>query len=398
MLHAVLRRSPTSRWRRFQEMTRRITRSFKAANCQVAALLGLVACSSKSNPPTATLLASADIGPGGGTVQSDGGVRVDVPPGAVGQVTTLTISQLSNEPAPADTAALSAAYVLGPEGATFDKTLQVTVPFDASRMPAGASSATGGVLLFRASSNGTDWVSMGGQVTNSTIMASTPGLSKWQAGWYSYDCSFSVPSGPISPGDACYLKDPALHGVDCDPRADAFSVPDVAVWAKSCSCTNGNPPAGPYQTWLCYAPHMAWIYKNYCGLSCAMANGADGGSDAGGCSSGCNPVGTWSVSAAAHLISGSGTCGSGQSSVQIASAGPSSLTYGYVAGGCDCGCNFPVSFDPASCSAAGTETVSCDGGTVSASLNLQFCGNSFTGTEQVSSGGLTCGATLNGSR
>src|SRR5262245_9925015 len=70
-----------------------------------------------------------EIGPEGGTLEGYG-MRVDVPPGALAQVTELTLEALDGA---APTAALSPLYRFGPDGLDFALPIhaEVTVPEDA---------------------------------------------------------------------------------------------------------------------------------------------------------------------------------------------------------------------------------------------------------------------------
>lgn len=112
----------------------------------VAAVLGLAGCSSSNGsgggagpappppPPAAT-----GIGPAGGTVTGSNGATMVVPAGALSQTVNLQITEIaaSSASVPAGVQPASAIYALTPHGTTFAAPVTVTVPFDASRVPAG---------------------------------------------------------------------------------------------------------------------------------------------------------------------------------------------------------------------------------------------------------------------
>src|SRR5438132_1355067 len=56
--------------------------------------------------------ATAMIGPAGGTLKTDGGVVVDIPPGALASTTTITATQMKSAPK----GAVGPVYELGPDG------------------------------------------------------------------------------------------------------------------------------------------------------------------------------------------------------------------------------------------------------------------------------------------
>ena len=91
-------------------------------------------------PPSVPTLV---VGPQGGTLTGEGGAQVVVPPGALAQETTLTIS-LSGTGAPAlpgDTTRFGPVITLTPHGTQFKVPVLVTVPFDPALVPAGTAPA-----------------------------------------------------------------------------------------------------------------------------------------------------------------------------------------------------------------------------------------------------------------
>src|ERR1700733_3358350 len=109
--------------------------------------LGLPSCtdSSTSNPvpqppPVNSVSVDGVIGPEGGTVAHPTGARIVVPAGALAAPAHLTLAGIA---APQSEVlggtALGQGFAAGPEGQVFLKPVDVIVPFDPTRLPAGAS-------------------------------------------------------------------------------------------------------------------------------------------------------------------------------------------------------------------------------------------------------------------
>lgn len=105
-------------------------------------LLGALgpACS-PTPPPVAVPLASAQIGPGGGWVETPDGIRVDVPPGALTRAVTVTITDAPNTSVDVGATRVGRAVVLGPSALLFVKPVWVTLVVDPSLLGPGQSAS-----------------------------------------------------------------------------------------------------------------------------------------------------------------------------------------------------------------------------------------------------------------
>lgn len=107
----------------------------------VTALSALVHCSSDriiavSGPPIIVdrTPTSDLIGPAGGTVRHPSGASIVVPPGALAELTRITLEGV----APNTSNVLGQAFEAGPEGQRFLKPVEVILPFDPKLVPAGS--------------------------------------------------------------------------------------------------------------------------------------------------------------------------------------------------------------------------------------------------------------------
>ena len=98
------------------------------------------ACSS-TPAPTAVPLASAQIGPEGGYVETAEGIRVDVPPGALTRAVTITITDAPNASVDVGAVRVGRAVVLQPSALLFVKPVWVTLVVDPSLLGPGQSAS-----------------------------------------------------------------------------------------------------------------------------------------------------------------------------------------------------------------------------------------------------------------
>lgn len=108
----------------------------------IIALMGILffqlSCANDSNSPTA--LPDTTIGPAGGTVSSDGGVSVLIPPGALSEDTEISVTTLANN---ATLPGSMASYLLEcsgggvflPHGTIFAKPVTITMPLETALDP-----------------------------------------------------------------------------------------------------------------------------------------------------------------------------------------------------------------------------------------------------------------------
>ena len=133
----------------------------------VIVLLGLTNCTDHAHPnpapagPPPVDTASVDglIGPEGGTLTHPAGAEIVVPPGALAAPIRLTLSGVA-PPSAAELggAVLGQGFEAGPEGQAFLKPVQVILPFDPTRIPAGSD--VGGVQMRMAPHGSTSFAAL----------------------------------------------------------------------------------------------------------------------------------------------------------------------------------------------------------------------------------------------
>jgi hypothetical protein len=145
-------------------------------------LFTLAACSSPAGggPDSGASTVQKVIGASGGTV-TNGDTSVTIPAGALSADTTVTVTSTPDAAPPSDATPVGAPYTFGPEGQQFAQPVTVTLPFDASRLPAGAHPSD--VVLFTAPAGTTNFVSLGGMLVDSShVSAQTTHFSVIVAG------------------------------------------------------------------------------------------------------------------------------------------------------------------------------------------------------------------------
>lgn len=108
-----------------------------------------------SSPATTTITATgslspaATIGASGGAVGLPDGSGVLIPPGALPSATLIGIGEIppSNGTLPPHAVPVSAVYRLSPSGQSFDKPVQIIIPYDANLLPKGYDE--GAISMFR---------------------------------------------------------------------------------------------------------------------------------------------------------------------------------------------------------------------------------------------------------
>jgi hypothetical protein len=119
------------------------------------AVVAAVACSnsSKTDAPAAGPVARQSVGASGGSVAAADGTTLQIPPGALGADTPITLTPLAEAPAASGAATVGTAYLLGPEGTQFSKPVTVHLAFDQAKLPAGTTASDVVVLTAPAGSN-----------------------------------------------------------------------------------------------------------------------------------------------------------------------------------------------------------------------------------------------------
>lgn len=138
-----------------------------------------------SDPATVKVIATGElsdsmvIGPSGGAVGLSGGASILVPPGALDSSTLISITQISLPPGavlPPTGVLVSEVYDLAPNGQTFQRPVQIVIPYDPDLLPAAYEE--GAIAIYRSqgsaefnmvgSENGEDQPSSNGQSQDST--------------------------------------------------------------------------------------------------------------------------------------------------------------------------------------------------------------------------------------
>jgi len=96
-------------------------------------------------------MTSQVVGAAGGTVTADDGTTVVVPPGALSDDVTITIETNAYAPTLTQAQSLAVAHLFGPEGQRFMKPVSVTLEFDPTALPPGATAT--GVSVYSAPAN-----------------------------------------------------------------------------------------------------------------------------------------------------------------------------------------------------------------------------------------------------
>jgi hypothetical protein len=132
-----------------------------------------------SPPPPPSQTPPSGIGTAGGTV-SNGDAKVVVPAGALSQATSIAIEQTNSgaPPLPAGVVSFGPMFAFTPHGTTFAAPVTVTLPYDASLVPAGTQ-----VEFYKTDSSQSSWQSMPVTSTGSnSVTADVTGFSYMVAG------------------------------------------------------------------------------------------------------------------------------------------------------------------------------------------------------------------------
>lgn len=127
----------------------------------------------QESPFTAAFRVGSVIGPAGGQVTTIDGHRIDIPPGALANPTTITINAAGSFSPPSGwLTADGGSFELGPDGQKFAKPVLFTMPLPVQRP---------GAVLFRW--EGSAWKSIGGTISldGLTLSASLTGFSRYAA-------------------------------------------------------------------------------------------------------------------------------------------------------------------------------------------------------------------------
>lgn len=118
-----------------------------AGSAIVVAVVGAAAACSSSSAPVAQTSAPVpapvqqEVGATGGSVTNTEGTGVDIPPGAVPSNVTVSVTPAPQQAPPPAAKPVGTPYVFGPSGLQFAKPVTVTLAFDPTKLPRGATAA-----------------------------------------------------------------------------------------------------------------------------------------------------------------------------------------------------------------------------------------------------------------
>jgi hypothetical protein len=164
-----------------------------------------------------------EVGPGGGSVGTrDGGVKLDVPAGAVNGNTPITVEPAPNPPQSPDLIP-GTTYEFGPDGTTFSTPVKLTIRYDKSKLPQGTAESSLGLYKLI----GGSWQKITGSGANPAAGTVSGSIS-----------SFST-YGILSGGSP---KSLSIHAGDAQsaPLGRAVSTPPAVKVADA----HGNPISG----------------------------------------------------------------------------------------------------------------------------------------------------------
>lgn len=122
----------------------------------------LVAACSSSNPPPS---GGGTIGSTGGQVAAGDSATVDIPAGALGVNTKITITP-TTAAAPDSTDEVGTVYLFGPEGTIFDLPATVTLAYDPSLVPTGDTSSD--IIIYTAPAGTTTYTALTTTIVDAT--------------------------------------------------------------------------------------------------------------------------------------------------------------------------------------------------------------------------------------
>jgi hypothetical protein len=203
--------------------------------------LVLAACSSSTPPPSG----GGTVGSNGGAVAAGDAAAVDIPPGALGANTPITITP-TTAAAPDATDEVGTVYLFGPEGTQFEVPVTVTLAFDPTLLPTGDTSSD--IEIFTAPAGTTTYSALATTIIDNThVAAPTTHFSIFVA--------------------AAHHKAHQDGGV---PDAAIDAVPDSSVLPDAATCTPVK--SGSAQACTFSATCNGHTYSEQCaGASCTCS-------------------------------------------------------------------------------------------------------------------------------
>jgi Cys-rich repeat protein len=199
-------------------MKRRFISILTLALAGSSGIVVLGACSAadpSSQGTTGNGSASQTIGAAGGTAETVEGASVEIPAGALAQPTEITITESASEPAPVHAITVGKPYVLGPEGTKFPVAVTVTLPFDASAIPAGRSASD--IVVYTAPLGSTEYAALPTVVADGAhVKATTLHFSVFVA---------AIADAPDDAGTTCTTDRDCARGEVCASGACIVAPP-----------------------------------------------------------------------------------------------------------------------------------------------------------------------------
>jgi hypothetical protein len=144
--------------------------------------LGVTACGSSSptatptNSTATTTTPTSEIGAQGGTVAASNGSSVRIAAGALTSNVAITATPAPNALTPANATSVGTPITFGPEGQQFLNAATVTLVFDPTLLPSGASASD--IVVFTAPAGSASYTPLATQVVNAThVSAATTHFS-----------------------------------------------------------------------------------------------------------------------------------------------------------------------------------------------------------------------------
>jgi hypothetical protein len=189
-------------------------------------LLVLAGCPWLNPDPDAV---SAVLGPEGGTLSHPAGAVLVVPQGALTAPVSLSLA-VTEAPSTGDLRAtpLGPAFLLGPEGQGFARPVQLTLPFEPTRLPSGS----GAPRIFTAPRNSSAFVQLESSVAAPTVTAETLHFSTFIAAAPAFASTLSI-AGVVPPQVLVRSSDTLITVTDTGFAAGSAVTLDGATLATA---------------------------------------------------------------------------------------------------------------------------------------------------------------------
>jgi hypothetical protein len=244
------------------DLVRRLGVVLAAASMGIAAPLVVVPGCGGGEAGSPSTASGGVVGAAGGTVHGDG-VTLTIPPGAVSDDVTITISR-SSETVPSGFVGSSSVFVFGPDGLLFARPVTVQIPF---------TDGGGVATLFWSSRVGNGFDDVGGSAAGGVMTAQVTHFSRGFVGRHAGPNDDASAIDSSAPTDSSGIDGPAFDapgadqasggldgspgfdgspGVDGSPGLDGSPGADASSGAESGSGTDAGPggdaasDAGPY--------------------------------------------------------------------------------------------------------------------------------------------------------